>query len=157
MMNNRRFYNFPRITVAVYFTEFKSIIVYIEALAEQVVCLKRPITSAFESSQPLLLYGANGRVCAIPTYRVYRLYDIYIYIHCYMVRCTWVWTFLRETHHIKLHMAMKINEGFFVASAIFLLSAFHGENYCMKLHKIFVQQVLHHRETLCTAMYYQFL
>ena len=28
MMNNRRFYNFPRITVAVYFTEFESIIVY---------------------------------------------------------------------------------------------------------------------------------
>ena len=28
MMNNRRFYNFLRITVAVYFTEFESIIVY---------------------------------------------------------------------------------------------------------------------------------
>ena len=28
MMNNRRFYNFPRITVTVYFTEFESIIVY---------------------------------------------------------------------------------------------------------------------------------
>ena len=28
MMNNRRFYIFPRITVAVYFTEFGSIIVY---------------------------------------------------------------------------------------------------------------------------------
>ena len=42
---------------------------------EHVVCLKRPITSAFESSQPLHLYGANGRVCTIPTYRVYRLYD----------------------------------------------------------------------------------
>ena len=27
-MNNRRFYNFPRITVAVYFTEFGSIMVY---------------------------------------------------------------------------------------------------------------------------------
>ena len=27
-MNNRRFYNFPRITVDVYFTEFESIIVY---------------------------------------------------------------------------------------------------------------------------------
>ena len=28
MMNNRRFYNFPRITIAVYLTEFESIIVY---------------------------------------------------------------------------------------------------------------------------------
>ena len=28
MMNNRRFYNFPRITVAVYFTEFENIIMY---------------------------------------------------------------------------------------------------------------------------------
>ena len=43
----------------------------IEVLAEQVVCLKRPIISALESSPPLLLYRANGRVCAIPTYRVY--------------------------------------------------------------------------------------
>ena len=71
MMNNRRFYNFPRITVAVYFTEFESIIVY--RGTRRARCL--PITSAFENSQPLLLYGANGRVCAIPTYRVYRLYD----------------------------------------------------------------------------------
>ena len=28
MMNNPRFYNFPRITVTVYFREFQSIIVY---------------------------------------------------------------------------------------------------------------------------------
>ena len=28
MMNNQRFYNFPRITVALYFMEFESIIVY---------------------------------------------------------------------------------------------------------------------------------
>ena len=27
-MNNRRFYNFSKITIAVYFTEFESIIVY---------------------------------------------------------------------------------------------------------------------------------
>ena len=74
-MNNRRFYNFPRITVAVYFTEFESIIVY--RSTRRAGCLsERPITSAFESSQPLLSYGANGRVCAIPTYRVYQLYDI---------------------------------------------------------------------------------
>ena len=59
MTNNWRFYNFPRITVAVYFTEFESIVV-IEALTEHIVCLKRPITSAFESSQPLLLYGVSA-------------------------------------------------------------------------------------------------
>ena len=79
MMNNRRFYNFLRITVAVCFTEFGSIIVY--RGTRRACCLsEKAITSAFESSQPLLLYGANGRVCAIPTYRVYRLYDIYVHV-----------------------------------------------------------------------------
>ena len=52
-MNNLLFYNFPRITVAVYFTYFESIIVYrLKALLEQVLCLKRLITSAFGSSEP---------------------------------------------------------------------------------------------------------
>ena len=50
MINNRQFYNFPRITLAVYFTYFEGIVV----LAEQVVSLKRLKTSAFESSEPLL-------------------------------------------------------------------------------------------------------
>ena len=67
MMNNRRFYNFPRITVAVYFTDFESIIVY--RGARRARCLSER-ASAFKSSQPLLLYGANGCVWAIPTYRV---------------------------------------------------------------------------------------
>ena len=48
MMNNQRVYNFPRITVTVYFTYFESI----EALTEHVVCLKRLKTSG--SSEPLL-------------------------------------------------------------------------------------------------------
>ena len=40
------------------------------------MCLTRLIAAAFESSEPLHLLGLNGRVGAIPTYRVYRLYDI---------------------------------------------------------------------------------
>ena len=40
------------------------------------MCLKGLIAAAFDSSEPLLLLGLNGRVGAIPTYRVYRLYDI---------------------------------------------------------------------------------
>ena len=43
------------------------------------MCLKGLIAAAFDSSEPLLLLRLNGRVGAIPTYRVYRLYDIYIY------------------------------------------------------------------------------
>ena len=39
------------------------------------MCLKRLIAAAFESSEPLHLLGLNGRVGAIPTYRVYRLTD----------------------------------------------------------------------------------
>ena len=39
------------------------------------MCLTRLIAAAFESSEPLHLLGLNGRVGAIPTYRVYRLYD----------------------------------------------------------------------------------
>ena len=75
MMNNPGFYKFPRFTVAVYFTYFESIKVYIEALVEHVACLKRLKTSAFGSSEPLLLLRLNGHVSTIPTYRVYRLYD----------------------------------------------------------------------------------
>ena len=58
MMNNWRFYNFLKITVhvAVYFTYFESI----EALAEHVVCLKKLKTSAFGSSEPLLLLRVMG-------------------------------------------------------------------------------------------------
>ena len=75
MMNNPGFYKFPRFTVAVYFTYFESIKVY-RSTPEHVVCLKRLKTSAFGSSEPLLFsVKANGRVGAIPTYRVYRLYD----------------------------------------------------------------------------------
>ena len=58
--------------------------------------MKRPITSAFESSQPLLLYGANGRVCAIPTYRVYRLYD------------TWPGVILQELHGLGIKLIVKV-------------------------------------------------
>ena len=39
------------------------------------MCLKGLIAAAFDSSEPLLLLRLNGRVGAIPTYRVYRLYD----------------------------------------------------------------------------------
>ena len=39
------------------------------------MCLKRPITAPFERSEPFHLLRLNGRVGAIPTYRVYRLYD----------------------------------------------------------------------------------
>ena len=68
-MNNRRFYNFRRIIVAVYFTEFESIIVY--KGTRKARCLsEKAYKAAFESSQPLLSYGANGHVCANPTYRV---------------------------------------------------------------------------------------
>ena len=42
------------------------------------MCLTRLIAAAFESSEPLHLLGLNGRVGAIPTYRVYRLYDNFI-------------------------------------------------------------------------------
>ena len=45
------------------------------------MCLKGLIAAAFDSSEPLLLLRLNGRVGAIPTYRVYRLYDIYIYMY----------------------------------------------------------------------------
>ena len=79
-MNNPGFYKFPRFTVAVYFTYFESIKVYRSTLRACSFSEKAFKTSAFGSSEPLLLYGANGRVGAIPTYRVYRLYDITLYI-----------------------------------------------------------------------------
>ena len=60
MMNNPGFYKFPRFTVAVYFTYFESIKVYKKALSEHVVCLKRLKTSAFGSSEPLLLLRLMG-------------------------------------------------------------------------------------------------
>ena len=56
MMNNRRFYDFPRITVAVYFMEFESIIVY--RSTRRARCLsEKAYPSAFGSSEPLHLYG----------------------------------------------------------------------------------------------------
>ena len=55
-MNNPGLYKFPRFTVAVYFTYFESI----KALAEHVVCLKRLKTSAFGSSELLLLLRLMG-------------------------------------------------------------------------------------------------
>ena len=39
------------------------------------MCLKMLITVPFERSEPFYLLRLNGRVGAIPTYRVYRLYD----------------------------------------------------------------------------------
>ena len=44
------------------------------------MCLKGLIAAAFDSSEPLLLLRLNGRVGAIPTYRVYRLYDMVGYV-----------------------------------------------------------------------------
>ena len=81
-MNNRRFFNFLSIIVAVYFTYFESI----EALVQQFVCMKGPKTSAFQSLSHYRFrlsldmakcqwysffeigVSANGRVGAIPTY-----------------------------------------------------------------------------------------
>ena len=68
----------------------------------------RSSINEFESSQPLLLYGANGRVCAIPTYRVYRLYDnLLLYMHSLSICC---WNFiqafyLQERYYVSLETA----------------------------------------------------
>ena len=72
-MNNPGFYKFPKFTVAVYFTYSESIIVY--RSTRRACSLSK--TFAFGNSEPLLLLRLNGRVGAIPTYRVYRLYDTY--------------------------------------------------------------------------------
>ena len=51
--------------------------------------LKGLIAAALESSEPLHFLRLNGRVGAIPTERVYRLSDIYIYlIKFFMVGCS---------------------------------------------------------------------
>ena len=89
MMNNPGFYKFPRFTVAVYFTYFESIKVYRSTRRACSLSKKAFKTSAFGSSEPLLLLRLNGRVGAIPTYRVYRLYDtclanLKFYKHMYM-------------------------------------------------------------------------
>ena len=80
------FYKYPRITVTVYFTYFK--------------------ISAFGSYQPLLLLRLNGRVGAIPTYRVYQLYYIYVnctvhtvICHCFTVLFTY--NGIHVLHHIR--------------------------------------------------------
>ena len=54
MMNNLHFYNFSRITVAVYFTYFESIIVY-KSTRNACSWSQRLKTFAFRSSEPLLL------------------------------------------------------------------------------------------------------
>ena len=90
-MNNRHFYNFPRIAVAVYFMYCESIIMYRRTLI-RAGCLSEKAYN--RSSEPLLL--ANGCVDAILTYRVYQLYDSlwihsstqyistfsYVHVHC---------------------------------------------------------------------------
>ena len=55
MMNNPGFYKFPRFTVAVYFTYFESIIVYRSTRRAYTLSEKAFKTSAFGSSEPLLL------------------------------------------------------------------------------------------------------
>ena len=62
MINNRHFYNFPRITVAVYFRVLQCI----EILAEQVVRFKTFVFGSIELLRTFI--KANGRVGAIPTY-----------------------------------------------------------------------------------------
>ena len=59
MMNNPGFYKFPRFTVAVYFTYFKSIKVYRSTLRACSLSEKAE-TSAFGSSEPLLLLRLMG-------------------------------------------------------------------------------------------------
>ena len=57
-MNNWRFYNFPRIAVAVYFTYFESIIVY---RSTRRACSLSEKASSFGSSEPLLrLMGVSA-------------------------------------------------------------------------------------------------
>ena len=48
-------------------------VLFVRTLVGRVMCLKRLITVPLERSVPFHL--TNGRVGAIPTYRVYRLYD----------------------------------------------------------------------------------
>ena len=56
------------------------VLLRIKTLVGHVMCLKRAITASFERSEPFHFVKANGRVGAIPTYRVYRLYDSYVYM-----------------------------------------------------------------------------
>ena len=67
------FYNFLRITVAVYFTFFESIIVY--KSTRRACCLpeKAKNIHVWEFSAVTFVKAYNGCVSAIPTYRVYRL------------------------------------------------------------------------------------
>ena len=57
---HQHFYNFSRITIAVYFTYFLRVLQCMEALVDQFVFLKRPITSVFRSSKPLHLLRLMG-------------------------------------------------------------------------------------------------
>ena len=59
------YYKFPEITLAVYLHTSR-VLLHIETLLEQVMCLKRLVAAAFES---LELIGG------IPTYGVHRLYN----------------------------------------------------------------------------------
>ena len=61
---NRWFSNFSCILVAVHLPRVLSCI---ETLVEQVVCLKRLVTTVFKSSELLYLLGLNERVGTIPT------------------------------------------------------------------------------------------
>ena len=70
MMNDLRFYNFPRITVAVYFTEFESIRVYRSTHRACYSFEKAYNIRVWEFSAVTFVWGYNGHVC-IPTYRVY--------------------------------------------------------------------------------------
>ena len=60
MMNNPGFYKFLRITVTVYFTYFESIIVYRSTRRACSLSEKASKTSAFGSSEPLLLLRLMG-------------------------------------------------------------------------------------------------
>ena len=71
--------NFTYTIVAVYFTTFESLIVYRNTRSPCYVS-KRAHSCCVRQSEPLLLLRLNGRVGAIPTYRVYRLYDIAIFM-----------------------------------------------------------------------------
>ena len=78
------FLQLSEITVAVYFTEFESIIVY--RSTRRACCLsEKAYNIRVREFSPVTFVKANGRVCVIPTYRVYRLYDDFWYYHFYIV------------------------------------------------------------------------
>ena len=64
------------------------------------MCLKRLKTSAFGSPKPLLFLRLNGRVGAIPTYRVYRLYDIHLEITVQTPEVEYVCIYSKDFSHL---------------------------------------------------------